>query len=378
MFQMARTKSRTRHLGRTVAGALLLAGLMLAGMAFPSAAFANPYIVVDAKSGRVLFANEPFRKWYPASLTKLMTAYLVFEDMKSGRLDPRAAITFSAAAANEPASKMYFAPGTRVTVDNALKMMLVHSANDAAHAVADAAIGGREAFIARMNAKAAELGMVDTRFVNANGMTSMASPQTGQYTTARDMAVLALAISRDFPEYHFYFTIPGIAADSGKYRNTNLLVGNFDGATGMKTGFVCASGYNQVSSASRGGRTVIAVAFGANSVPARADKAAELLQAGLTTTERSGPELASYLPPPAPDRPVADITSQVCTAEAIQDRGDIRDDDGNYIFKSPYLKPLPKEFATIDAFRLPNDTETVASSLDNLTYVPLPYARPEQ
>ncbi len=362
-----------------MAAAVLFAGIVLATLvSVGAAALAHPYIVVDAKTGRVLFANEPFKKWYPASLTKLMTAYLVFEDMKAGRLDPRAAIPFSAAAANEPASKMYFAPGTRVTVDNALKMMLVHSANDAAHAVADAAIGGRDAFIARMNAKAAELGMVDTHFVNANGMTSMANPQTGQYTTARDMAVLALAMSRDFPEYQYYFTIPGIAADSGKYRNTNLLVGNFDGATGMKTGFVCASGYNQVSSAKRGGREVIAVAFGANSVPARADKAAELLQAGLTSNDRSGPELSTYLPPPAPDRPVADITSEVCSAQAVQDRGDIRDEDGNYIFKSPYLKPLPKEYATIDAFRLPNDTETVAGALDNLTYVPLPYARPEQ
>ncbi|MGV0816519.1 D-alanyl-D-alanine carboxypeptidase family protein [Martelella sp. AMO21009] len=361
-----------------MAAAVLFAGIALATLVSAgAAALAHPYIVVDAKTGRVLFANEPFKKWYPASLTKLMTAYLVFEDMKAGRLDPRAAITFSAAAANEPASKMYFAPGTRVTVDNALKMMLVHSANDAAHAVADAAIGGRDAFIARMNEKAKQLGMVDTHFVNANGMTSMANPQTGQYTTARDMAVLALAIDRDFPEYHFYFTIPGIAADSGKYRNTNLLVGNFDGATGMKTGFVCASGYNQVSSAKRGGREVIAVAFGANSVPARADKAAELLQAGLTTNDRSGPELSTYLPPPAPDRPVADITNEVCSAQAVQDRGDIRDEDGNYIFKSPYLKPLPKEYATVDAFRLPNDTETAASALDNLSYVPLPYARPQ-
>ena len=357
---------------RTIAGALLVAVLMVAG----SAAYANPYIVVDAKTGRVLFSNEPFKKWFPASLTKLMTAYLVFEDLKAGRLDPRAAITFSAAAANEPASKMYFAPGTRVTVDDALKMMLVHSANDAAHAVADAAIGGRQAFIARMNAKAAQLGMVDTHFVNANGMTSLANPQPGQYTTARDMAVLALAIDRDFPEYHYYFTIPGIQSNSGKYRNTNLLVGNFDGATGMKTGFVCASGYNQVSSAARDGREVIAVAFGANSVPARADKAAELLQAGLTTNDRNGPELAAFLPPPAPDRPVADITNEVCTAQAVENRGDIRDEDGNYIFKSPYLKPLPKVYPTVDAYRLPNDTETVAATLDTLTYVPLPIARP--
>ena len=203
---MARMRSRIGKLCRAMAGGLLFAALMFAG----AVAHANPYIVVDAKTGRVLFANEPFKKWYPASLTKLMTAYLVFEDMKAGRLDPRAPITFSAAAANEPASKMYFAPGTRVTVDNALKMMLVHSANDAAHAVADAAIGGRPAFIDRMNAKARELGMIDTHFVNANGMNSMANPQPGQHTTARDMAVLALAIDRDFPEYHFYFTIPAL------------------------------------------------------------------------------------------------------------------------------------------------------------------------
>ena len=144
----------------------------------------------------------------------------------------------------------------------------------------------------------------------------------------------------------------------------------------MKTGFVCASGYNQVSSASRNGREVIAVSFGANSVPARADKAAELLQAGLTATDRDGPDLATYLPPPAPERPVADITNDICSAEAVQNRGVIRDEDGNYIFTSPYLKPLPKEYATVDAFRLPNDTETAANSLDNLSIVPLPYARP--
>ena len=211
----------------------------------------------------MLAAEEPFKRWYPASLAKLMTAYLVFEDMKAGRLDPQAAITFSAAAANEPASKMYFAPGTRVTVDTALKMMLVHSANDAARAVAEHAIGGREAFVKRMNETAKALGMTDTHFVNANGMNSMSNPQPGQYTTARDMAVLAIAIEKTFPEYLYYFTIPGIASDSGKYRNTNLLIGNFDGAIGMKTGFVCASGYNQVSFAKRNGREVVAVAFGA-------------------------------------------------------------------------------------------------------------------
>nr|WP_272209865.1 D-alanyl-D-alanine carboxypeptidase family protein [Marinicella sp. W31]MDC2875697.1 D-alanyl-D-alanine carboxypeptidase [Marinicella sp. W31] len=339
---------------------------------------ANPYIVVDVNTQRVISADEPFKRWYPASLAKLMTAYLVFEDMQAGRLDPQAPITFSASAANEPASKMYFAPGTRVTVDSALKMMLVHSANDAARAVAEHAIGGRQAFVNRMNDTAGRLGMTDTHFVNANGMDAMNDPQPGQYTTVRDMAVLAIAIEKSFPEYLYYFTIPGIATDSGKYRNTNLLIGNFDGAMGMKTGFVCSSGYNQVSFAKRNGREVVAVAFGAPSAPARAEKAAELLEAGLKASGGSGPKLDDYLPPPAPDRPVADVTSQICSAEAAANRVILRDADGNLMFSSPYLRPLRKDYPTVDAYRLPNDTEMAANTLEKLTSVPLPYARPAQ
>ncbi|PRX08965.1 UNVERIFIED_ORG: D-alanyl-D-alanine carboxypeptidase [Martelella mediterranea] len=376
MFQMIPSRPAHGRLSALIALWIVTTTLAMCGAA--GKASANPYIIVDARTERVLAADEPFKRWYPASLAKLMTAYLVFEDMKAGRLDPEATITFSAAAANEPASKMYFAPGTRVTVDNALKMMLVHSANDAARAVAEHAVGGRQAFIDRMNNTAKRLGMTDTHFVNANGMNSMSDPQPGQHTTARDMAVLAIAIEKTFPEYLDYFDIPGIATDSGKYRNTNLLIGNFDGAIGMKTGFVCASGYNQVSFAKRKGREVVVVAFGAPSVPARAEKAAELLQRGLTATERNGPRLDSYLPPPAPDRPVADVTNAICSAEAVQNRVILRDDDGNLMFSSPYLKPLSKDFATVDAYRLPNDTEMAASTLDDLKTVPLPYARPVQ
>lgn len=350
---------------------IVLIALAVSGSA--GKVFANPYIVVDAKSERVLFAEDPFKRWYPASLTKLMTAYLAFEDMEAGRVSKDTVITFSAAAANEMASKMYFAPGTRVTLDTALKMMLVHSANDAARAVAESRPGGREAFLARMNATARRIGMVDTHFVNANGV-----PQPGQYTTARDMAVLALAIEDNFPQYMDYFTIPGLDSDSGLYRNTNLLVGNFDGATGMKTGFICASGYNQVSTAKRGRNAVVAVAFGAQSIPERAEMAAHLLEVGLTADNRNGPRLDTYLPPEGQDKTVADISGSVCTAEAAAERAKLRDEDGRYILSSPYLKPLPKDYATVPAFRLPNDTEMASSRLDTLSAIPLPYARPAQ
>ena len=358
------------------ASMLALLRIVLIALAVSASAgqvFANPYIVVDAKTERVLFANEPFKRWYPASLTKLMTAYLAFEDMEAGRASKHTVITFSASAANEIASKMYFAPGTRVTLDTALKMMLVHSANDAARAVAESAPAGRDAFLARMNATAKRLGMVDTHFVNANGV-----PHPGQYTTARDMAVLALAIEDNFPQYMDYFTIPGLDADSGRYRNTNLLVGNFEGVTGMKTGFICASGYNQVSTAKRGRNSVVAVAFGAPSIPERAEMAAHLLEVGLTADSRNGPRLDSYLPPEGHDMTVADISGSVCTAEAAAERAKLKDEKGHYILNSPYLKQLPEDYATIPAFRLPNDTEMASSRLETLSVVPLPYARPVQ
>ncbi|WP_045681508.1 D-alanyl-D-alanine carboxypeptidase family protein [Martelella endophytica] len=356
--------------------ALALAAALASG--FAGKAAANPYIVVDANTDRVLFAEEPFRRWYPASLTKLMSAYLAFSDIKAGLLDKNSVVTFSAAAANEPATKMYFAPGARVTLDSALKMMLVHSANDAARALAESSPGGRDVFIQRMNATAAKLGMADTHFVNANGMSSMSNPQPGQYTTARDMAVLALAIERDFPEYLYYFKIPGIASNSGRYRNTNLLIGNFDGATGMKTGYVCASGYNQVSTATRDGKAVVVVALGTMTIPERAELSAKLLQAGLTTTERNGPLISGYLPTEPVDAAVADITSSTCSQAAMEAKAGLIDEDGDYVLNSPYLKPIPDDFATVDAFRLPNDTEMASSTLDSLTIVPLPYARPVQ
>jgi len=372
----ARTKTCGNIRPLVVAACLFI--VSLTSVAWSEAARANPYIVVDAKTERVLYAQEPFKRWYPASLTKLMTAYLTFEDMEAGRLSKNTVITFSAAAAGEPAAKMYFAPGTRVTLDTALKMMLVRSANDAAHAVADNAPGGRSAFINRMNATAKQIGMTDTHFVNANGMDAMNDPQPGQYTTARDMAVLALAIKKQFPDYLDYFTIPGIDADSGEYRNTNLLIDNFNGATGMKTGFTCSSGYNQVSTASRGRKDIIAVALGSASVVARVETAAQLLEAGLNADMRNGPRLATYLPPADADKSVADVTSEVCSPEAAEARAALRDEDGNYILTSPYLHQIPEDFPMVEAKRLPNDTEMASNRLDTLSAVPLPYARPRQ
>ncbi len=175
---------------------------------------------------------------------------------------------------------MGFKVGTVLNVDNALKMMLVKSANDIAMAVAETVGGSQAKFVARMNAEAARLGMASTHYDNPNGL-----PDNGQLTTARDLAVLASAILADFPEYASYFEIPAIKAGKRVLRSQNKLLEHYRGTTGMKTGFICASGYNIVASARRNGRTLVAVVLGAPSASDRNELAARLLDRGFAAND---------------------------------------------------------------------------------------------
>ncbi|MEJ0098068.1 MAG: D-alanyl-D-alanine carboxypeptidase family protein [Bauldia sp.] len=215
------------------------------------------YIVVDADSGAVLSDSQSDALWHPASLTKLMTAYVTFEALKAGKLTMTSPVRISAHALAQAPAKMGFKVGTIVNVDNALKMMLVKSANDIAVAIAETVGGSEPGFVARMNATAARLGMASTHYDNANGL-----PDDGQTTTARDLAVLAKALLTDFPEYRSYFGIPAIKAGKRILRSENALLERYRGTTGMKTGFICASGYNIVATAHRGARSLIAVVLG--------------------------------------------------------------------------------------------------------------------
>ncbi len=262
---------------------LICALSALAVVASAGNALANPKIVVDARTGKVIAHEDAFLKWYPASLTKLMTAYVTFKALKTGRLSLDTPVVMSKSAADQPASKMYFTPGTTMTMDNALKMMLVKSANDMAVAVAEAVGGTQEQFVAMMNAQAKALGMNSTQYINPHGL-----PGKGQFSTARDLALLTLRLKQDFPEYQSYFSLEGIDTGSKQYPNFNTLIGRFDGADGMKTGFICASGFNQIGSATRDGRTVISVVLGSDSLAGRADDTANLLQQGLSSTVSQG------------------------------------------------------------------------------------------
>jgi D-alanyl-D-alanine carboxypeptidase len=252
--------------------ALLAAGLFGA----PRPAGAEALLLIEADTGKVLQAENATYPWYPASITKLMTAYVTLTAVKQGRITLDTLLTVSPNATAQAPSKMGFQPGTQVTVDNALKMMMVKSANDMAVVLAEGVGGSIDGFSAEMNQAAQRLGMTQTSYVNPNGL-----PADGQITSARDIGILARAIFRDLPEYSYFVHIPAIKFGRRITRNFNKLIGRYPGADGMKTGFICASGFNLVASATRNNRHLIAVVLGASSSAQRSLKAAQLLERGF-------------------------------------------------------------------------------------------------
>jgi D-alanyl-D-alanine carboxypeptidase len=259
---------------------LMWAGILCTATAFTAErAAAEALLVIEAESGKVLYSQNAGYPWYPASVTKLMTAYVTLRAVKEGRITLDQPLTVSANAVAQAPVKMGFGAGTQVTVDNALKMLMVKSANDIAVVLAEGVGGSIENFADQMNANARRLGMVQSSFVNPNGL-----PADDQISSARDLAILARALIREFPEYDYYWHLPGIRMGKMVQRNYNSLLGRYPGADGMKTGFICASGFNLVASATRDGRRLIAVVLGAPSSAGRALKAAQLLERGFNSS----------------------------------------------------------------------------------------------
>ena len=244
-----------------------------------SRACAEAALLVDAATGKVLHAENATYPWYPASVTKLMTTYTTLKAIRDGKVTLDTLITMTPEAVAERPTKMNLKVGTTVTIDNDLKMMLVKSANDMAVALAQGVGGGSvEGFAEMMNENARALGMTQTHYVNPNGL-----PDDRQYTSARDLAILARALIRDFPQYDPYWHISSIRYGRRVYHNYNTLIDRYPGADGMKTGFICASGFNLVATASRNGKRLIAVVLGSYSSAVRAQKAAQLLENGFNS-----------------------------------------------------------------------------------------------
>ena len=255
------------------AGMGLLVGASLVASSIASAA---PALVFEPYSGTVLYAEDPDAQWFPASLTKLMTAYVTFEALKASAVSPNTKVVCSQKAKTQAPSKLDLPLGASITLDVALKVLIVKSANDVAVMIAEAVAGSQDAFIARMNETAQHLGMNRTHFANVNGL-----PDDRQVTTARDLATLARAIIVEFPEHADLFSLIQVQVGKKTMRTHNSLLVSFPGADGMKTGFICESGFNVVASATRDGRKLVAVVLGEPSVASRNDRATDLLDKGF-------------------------------------------------------------------------------------------------
>ena len=242
----------------------------------PTPVAAEALLLVEVDTGKVLHAERATTPWYPASITKIMTAYVTLRAVKEGRVRLDTLFRISGTAAAAAPTKMGFPPGTTVTVDNALKMLMVKSANDIAVVIAEGVSGSVENFADLMNAHARRLGMTQSHFVNPHGL-----PAEEQITSARDMAILARTVLREFPEYNHYWSLPGIQMGKRVHRNHNNLMGRYLGTDGMKTGFICASGFNVVATATRNNKRLIAVVLGSPSPAVRAVKAAQLFERGF-------------------------------------------------------------------------------------------------
>ena len=255
--------------------ALLVAASVLFLLISPaSAKYAS--FVIDADSGRVLHETNADTRNYPASLTKMMTLYMVFHDLDKGDLKLTDAITFSARAARQPASKLGLRKGQKISVENAILAIVTKSANDVAAAIAEKLAGSERKFALKMTGQARKLGMSRTTFRNASGL-----PHRGQLSTARDMSKLAQALLRDFPHYYHYFSTKQFSFQGRKHRNHNKLLKSYQGTDGFKTGYIRSSGFNLVASVERDGRRIIGVVFGGRSSGARNALMTKLLDKGF-------------------------------------------------------------------------------------------------
>jgi len=357
-----------------VAGAATVAALVLGSVA---TAVAGPSILVDGNTGVVLSDTDASQRWYPASLTKLMTTLVALRAIDEGEVTLQSPVRISVNATKEKPSKMGYPAGTVITLENALKMIMVKSANDVSTAIGESLAGSTEAFAARMNAEAKRIGMTRSNFVNAHGWHS-----EQQYTTAHDMAVLAMTLKRSYPQYAYLFDIQALADGNKVIPNHNDMIFRFAGADGMKTGYTCDAGYNLVASAKRNGRVMIAVVLGAKSVGERTDAAADLLAQGFDGPPRTGAKLLDL-----PVRGAMDPTNMreaVCSKESRKARIAELDEKGRIIFKSAHVTggelPAPKAtpISVGGATGPASPFYPEFKRPDSINGIPIPIPRPER
>lgn len=272
--------------------------------------WANPMLLVDRSDLQVLYAEDAGQPWHPASLTKLMTAYVIFEELGKGTLTLDQPVKISRNAWNQAPSKSGLEVDNSISLKDALYILIVKSANDVAVALAETVAGSELQFVAMMNDAAQRMGLTGTHFVNSHGLHDPA-----QVTTARDLAVLALYIEQSFPQYMPMFSTSVVRLNNSRLESNNGLLEAFSGTTGMKTGYVCASGLNIVATVDRNGRRLLAVVLGGSSARERNERAAELFLGAINGTRKPVGQTVLTLPNSPGTTPV-NMRSRICGSEA--------------------------------------------------------------
>ncbi len=276
-------------------------------------------LVMDARTGEIIHARNADARRYPASLTKMMTLYLLFEAMSQGKLNAKSTMAVSRLASQQPQTNISLKPGERIPVDTAIRALVVRSANDVSVVVAEHLGGSVENFARRMTNKARQLGMNNTVYKNPNGL-----PDYNQYTTARDLAKLSIALRRDFPQYYDYFSVRQFSWKRVPYFTHNRVMLRYAGADGIKTGFINMSGFNVATSVRRNGRNLVAIVMGGNNATARDDRAIALLENAQEIMAARGNQMgsvqASNLPSSTSPTPVI-ATKPVVAKPVVADRG---------------------------------------------------------
>ena len=324
---------RVEKLGRPVrkiAQGLAIFGLFAASAALTvgnATAAPNAAIVVDAKSGKVLYSSNADAKRHPASLTKMMTLYMLFEKIDSGSASLNSNISVSSHCAGQAPSKLGFKPGQTIKARDAVLALVTKSANDVACAVGEFVSGTESGFGRKMTARARTLGMSNTTFRNASGL-----PDSAQVTTARDMATLGRALQDHFPKYYDYFSTTSFKWKGRTYGNHNRLLGNVKGVDGIKTGYTRASGFNLVTSVKRGNRDIVAVVLGGDTGKARDQRMASLIEKYIPRATNGNRTVAMVqgapdgttmafaivpIPPKRPEDTDPIVTASVATASVV-------------------------------------------------------------
>ncbi|MEL6946019.1 MAG: D-alanyl-D-alanine carboxypeptidase family protein [Pseudomonadota bacterium] len=359
--------------------ALLCAPGLVGGLAE-----AKPHLVLDMSNGRVIDHRQAHDPWHPASLTKLMTAYSALKAVERGEIALTSPVRISRNAKKQPPSRMGYSVGTTLTLDNALKLLLVKSANDVSVAIAETVSGSAKAFAQQMTADARALGMGRSRFENPHGL-----HHPRQVTTAHDMARLILALQRDFPRLQRMFEAASLTAPKrnkeGKivrrtYRSFNLLLERFAGADGFKTGFVCASGYNFIGSATRSGRRIAAIVLGRDGQRSRAVDAAKFISEGFQQPVGAGAPLDDVKPGPDTRSSPVNLRPNMCSEKAWAER--YNPAAGQAVIESPWLQPRQFKETTLrvtlgGTSGPTNAKKRSGSGTVRLRRVPVPTFRPD-